>query len=74
MTQKELRYWANVAKSIGGETRQVAGQPNVAGKMTPAEAESAMAEIRARPEYWDATKNLSLRHRMDELARVAYGD
>ena len=75
MPAAQIKVWANVAKSIGGETRQVAGQGGgSSGKMTPAEAEAAMAEIRNRPEYWDSSKNLPLRNRMDELARVAYPD
>lgn len=75
MPAAQLKVWANVAKSIGAEPRQVADQgPGASGKMTPAEALMAMSEIRNRPEYWDSSKNAALRARMNELAVMAYPD
>jgi hypothetical protein len=73
MPASQLKVWANVAKSIGTEPRQVADQGAGAnGRMTPAEAQAAMQEIRNRPEFWDPNKNAALRARMDVLTPMAY--
>jgi hypothetical protein len=49
MPPNQLRVWANVAKSLGGEAHQVANQGSgTTGKLTPAEARMQADEIRQR--------------------------
>lgn len=49
MSARELRVFANVAKAVGGEARQVAGQGSgTPPKLTPAEARMQADEIRQR--------------------------
>lgn len=65
-----------IAKGFGekGELGNQGGGSN--GRLTPVEAEQRMAEIRARPEYFDASMNpglhKQLRAKMDEYAAMAY--
>jgi hypothetical protein len=57
----QLKVWANVAKSIGGEGRQVATQPaNPTGAMGKEEMQLQVAEMRGRKEYLNASVNPAL--------------
>ena len=52
----QLKVWANVAKSIGGEARNVGDQPaNGTGALTREEMGLRVAEMRARKEYLDGS-------------------
>ncbi len=78
MPPQLLRVFANAAKAVGGETRQVGGQVGGAGgAMTPAEAAAQRAEIRGRKEFWDTSINAALtetlRKKDLELAELQYG-
>lgn len=74
----QLKVWANVAKSIGGEGRQVGDQgANPTGMPTPAEAKVQLAEIMARKEYWRREENPvisdHLRNKAVELQKIIHG-
>jgi hypothetical protein len=71
----QLRVWANVAKSIGGEARQVATQgANPTGALTRDEMQLQVAEMRGRKEYLNDSINpaltAQLRRKVMEYERV----
>lgn len=54
MPAAQLKVWANVAKGVGAEARQVGDQGGGSpGKLTPGEAAAQRSEIMARPEYFN---------------------
>lgn len=66
-----LKVFANAAKAIGGEGRQVGDQgQGGSGRLPPTEAQLRMAELRKDPEYWNG--NPAKRARMAELAKDAF--
>ena len=74
----QLRVWANVAKSIGGEGRNVATQPaNPTGGMTRDEMQLQVAEMRGRKEYLNDSLNpaltAQLRRKVMEYERALEG-
>lgn len=71
----QLKIWANVAKSIGGEARNVADQPaNPTGGLGREEMQLQVAEMRNRKEYLDGSINpaltASLRRKVMEYERA----
>lgn len=58
LTPKQLRAWAAAAKAVGTNPSELQRQGQGGSPaMTPAEIESALADIRGNPEYWDDSTN-----------------